>query len=402
MNFRAVSLLIFLAALIAGCEPPAEQSSEEQTAGAPDVVSGASQPAGPAEGEAIVFDSAGTSLTLEELVTTGNVIWAMDFIAPDTMIFTERQGAVKLLNTTTNEITSVDGGPDVHVSDSGGLFDVMVDPDFANNGFIFFTYIKGLGEQSAVAVARSRLEGKKLVDTQDLFVANNPSDDHAHWGSRVIMDNERYLFFTSGDRHVPDNAQSTSSHGGKVLRIRADGGVPDDNPFAGEAGAAPEIWSIGHRNPQGLFLDPGSGVLFEQEHGPTGGDEINRIEKAVNYGWPIISYGDNIWGDRQPEGTEREGLEQPLAYFKPGIAPTGICIYRGDRIPGWQGSVFSSTLRGYVVRLELAGDAVASEERLLTEWGERLRDVVEGPDGSLYLASEAGKIGRIVPVESNL
>lgn len=401
MNSRAAGLLIAAAALITGCEPPEEQSTAEQVPGPPpDVVSGASQPAGAADGGPIVFESAGAHLTLEEVADTGNVIWALDFISPDKMIFTERRGAVKLLDITTNEIIELRGGPEVHISDSGGLFDVMVDPDFANTGFIFFTYVKGLDERSAIALARSRLDGNELVDTTDLLVTNNPSDDHAHWGSRVVMDRDRYLFFTSGDRHEPDNAQSIASHGGKVLRIRADGSVPDDNPFAGESGGAPEIWSLGHRNPQGLYLDPDSGELLEQEHGPTGGDEINRIERGANYGWPLISHGANIWGGRQPEGTEREGLEQPLVYWAPGIAPTGICVYKSGRIPVWQGSIFSSTLRGYVVRLEFDGNAVKTEERLLSDWGQRMRDVVEGPDGNLYLATESGKIGRIVPAGS--
>jgi glucose/arabinose dehydrogenase len=247
-------------------------------------------------------------------------------------------------------------------------------------------------------VARSRLDGDKLVETRDLFVANNPSDDHAHWGSRVVMDGDRFLFFTSGDRHAPENAQLPSSHGGKVLRIRADGSVPEDNPFAGQADAAPEVWSVGHRNPQGLYIDPATGELLEQEHGPTGGDEINRIRKGANYGWPVISYGKDIWGGGQPQGTERDGLEQPLVYFKPGIAPTGIAVYTGTRIPGWQGSLLSATLRGYMVRLELDGDEVKLEERLLAEWGQRMRDVVEGPDGNLYLATESGKIARVSPV----
>jgi glucose/arabinose dehydrogenase len=175
--------------------------------------------------------------------------------------------------------------------------------------------------------------------------------------------------------------------------------VPDDNPFANDANnpdAAPEVWSYGHRNPQGLAIQPGTGLLFEQEHGPTGGDEINIIVRAKNYGWPVITYGEDIWGDQLPEGTAREGMEQPFAYFKPGIAPSGLSFYTGSVLPTWQGDLFNSTLRGHVTRLQLGVDnAVLTEERLVGNWGERIRDVVQGPDDYLYLATESGKIARI-------
>ncbi len=395
MNTLELRLLVLAVALIsalAGCDRPAVQTA------VPDVVSGASQPAGTGA-DRITFVSAGMNLVLEELVSTGHVIWAMDFIGPRTMIFTERQGAVRLLALDTGRLGELGGGPAVMVADSGGLFDVLVDPDFSKNQLIYFTYVKGLGDpgsRSTAAVARSRKHGDTLTNTVDLFVANNPSADHAHWGSRIVMDNNRRLFFTSGDRHVADDAQRLGSHGGKVLRIDEDGHVPKDNPFVGRPDAMPEIWSYGHRNPQGLAIQPGTGLLFEQEHGPTGGDEINVIENGKNYGWPVITHGKDIWGGQLPEGTEKAGMEQPLRYFTPGIAPTGIAFYAGNTLPGWQGSVFSSTLRGYVVRLELDRGVVTAEERLLSAWGERIRDVAQGPDGNLYLATESGKIARVV------
>jgi glucose/arabinose dehydrogenase len=396
MNRHTIRLPLACLSLLylVGCEGPADPAANTD----PDVVSGASQPAS-ATPQDIAFESAGMSLVLEPVIATGNVIWAMDFVAPRTMIFTERQGAVNLLDLDTNEISVVPGGPEVKVTDSGGLFDVLVDPEFETNGYVYFTYVKPLGEQSAIAVARSILADGALSDTQDLFVANNPSEDHAHWGSRVVMDGDRKLFFTSGDRHVPDNAQRLASHGGKVLRIEADGAVPADNPFAGEQDAAPEVWSYGHRNPQGLTIHPVSGALYEQEHGPTGGDEINQIVAGSNYGWPVITYGEDIWGGQLPEGSAQPGMQQPLVYFKPGIAPTGLAFYLSDHLPGWQGNAFSSTLRGYMVRLEFDGDDVMTEERLLTSWGERMRDVAEGPDGYLYLATESGKIARVVPAQ---
>jgi glucose/arabinose dehydrogenase len=344
----------------------------------------------------IRFESAGMQLKLEELLRTGEVIWAMDFVGPNTMIFTERSGQLKLLQLDTLGTRVLPGGPNVKVTDSGGLFDVMVDPDFANNQLLYFTYVKAVPEGSTIALARAKYAGDHLINLQDLFVANNPSDDHAHWGSRVIMNDDRYLFMTSGDRHVPDNAQNLASHGGKVIRLRADGSVPADNPFADEPGTAPELWSIGHRNPQGLLFDSTTGLIYEQEHGPTGGDEINVIEAGRNYGWPVITWGENIWGGQLPEGTMREGMQQPLKYFLPGIAPTGLALYGGNAYPGWRGNLFSGTLRMHLHRLELNGREVVAEERLLAQWGERFRDVAQGPDGLLYLATESGAIARIV------
>jgi glucose/arabinose dehydrogenase len=323
----------------------------------------------------------------------------MDFIDAGTMIFTERIGRSKLLDLVTGEVTPLEGGPAVMQTPSGGLFDVLVDPDFAENRLLYFTYVKEVGDgSSAIALARAKLEGTSLIETIDLFVANNASDDHAHWGSRVVMDSQRYLYMTSGDRHVPDNAQNLLSHGGKVLRLHDDGRAPADNPFAGHDDAVPEIWSYGHRNPQGLVFHAQSGDLYEQEHGPTGGDEINVIEKGHNYGWPIITWGENIWDGQLAEGTEREGLEQPLKYFLPGTAPTGVCFYFGERYPAWQGDLFSSTLRMHVDRLRLKGRQVVQEDRFLADWRERLRDVAEGPDGLLYFATETGAIARLVPV----
>ena len=345
------------------------------------------------------FESEGMDLRIEDVAQTGNVIWAMDFIDAGTMIFTERQGRTRLLRLDTGEIRDVDGGPDVFAFDSGGLFDVLVDPEFETNGQLFWTYIKKVGDDSVTAVAKGRLQGDRIVDLQDVFVANNGSPDHAHWGSRIVIDRDRYLYFSVGERHVPDNAQDLSSHGGKILRLTEQGGVPSDNPFAGREKAAPEIWSYGHRNPQGLAIQPESGRLFEQEHGPTGGDEINIIEKGKNYGWPVVTYGTDIWGGQQAAGTAQPGMEPPVKYFDPSIAPSGMTFYYGDQFAAWHGNLFSSTLRGHLHRLVLDGQVVVSEERLLNDWTERVRDVAEGPDGSLYLATESGRIARIVPAQ---
>ena len=380
---RLVLLILVIAAATAGH--------------AQDAVTGASVPA--PESVSIDFQSDGMRLRLEEIAQTEDVIWAMDFVDSNTMIFTQRSGRIGLLRLDSRKIIYIDGAPEVYATGSGGLFDILVDPEFGKNRLIYLTYVKKVGDDSVTAVARGRLRANRLVEITDLFVANNASSDHAHWGSRIVMDRDRYLYFTVGDRHVPDNAQNLESHGGKVLRIKDDGTVPRDNPFADRQDAAPEIWSYGHRNPQGLAIHPESGRLFEQEHGPTGGDEINIIEKGRNYGWPVITYGTNIWGGQKAEGTAKPGMQQPLKYYPASIAPSGMTFYFGARYPAWNGNLFSSTLTAHLNRLILDKNQVLKEKRLLNDWRERVRDVVQGPDELLYLATESGRIVRIVPVQ---
>jgi glucose/arabinose dehydrogenase len=346
-----------------------------------------------------VFVSAGMRLYLEELVRTDDVVWAMDFIDSNTMIFTERKGQLKLLDIKTNEVRPINGGPVVFQGGSGGLFDILVDPGFETNGLIYLTYIKPIDDGSTTAVARGKLQDDEIVDLTDLFIANNVSADPAHWGSRVVIDEDRYLFITVGDRHIPDNAQDLKSHGGKVLRLNDDGSVPSDNPFVGRNDAVAEIWSYGHRNPQGLAIQPATGLLFEQEHGPTGGDEINIVLRGKNYGWPVITYGTDIWGGQLADGTAKAGMQQPLRFWQPGIAPCGMTFYTGDRYAAWQGNLMNSTLRGYLTRLVLDKQKIINEERLLEDWRERIRDVVQGPDDLLYVSTESGKIARIAPAQ---
>ena len=350
--------------------------------------------------EPVRFNSDGMKLSLEKVAQSDHVIWAMDFIDADTMIFTERPGAIKLMRLGTWEVSEVTGGPDVFRTESAGLFDILVDPDFKNNQIIYFTYVKAVAEDSsATAVAKGKLQGGKIIELQDLFVANNASTEHAHWGSRIVMDDDRNLYFTVGDRHAPNNAQDLQSHGGKIIRLTESGGIPPDNPFVDRADALPEIWSYGHRNPQGLVIHGPTGQLFEQEHGPTGGDEINLIEPGQNYGWPVITYGENIWGGQLATGTERDGMVQPIQYYKPGIAPSGMTFYFGTRYPAWNGDLFNGTLRGHINRVVLDDNKVIREERLLKDFWDRVRDIARGPDDRLYLCTESGKILRIILAE---
>ena len=366
------------------------------TATAQDAVSGASAQMSAAR--PVEFSSAGMKLRIEDVARAEDAVWAMDFVASDTMIFTQRGGRFALLNLRTGQVLPVEGAPEVLQHESGGLFDILIDPDFAANGFVYYTYVKPLGESSTTALGRGRLRGTRLTELTDLFVANNASTEHAHWGSRVALDAQGFLYLSIGDRHVPDDAQKLASHGGKILRLRADGSIPPDNPFLSQPDAAPAVWSYGHRNPQGLIIHPESGQLIAQEHGPTGGDEINLIRRGGNYGWPVITHGRNIWGGQLPEGSAKPGMEQPIKYWDPGIAPTGLAVYTADRYPGWRGNLISATLRGPLHRLTLDGERIIDEERLLN-WTERVRDIVQGPDGLLYLATESGRIARIVPLQ---
>jgi glucose/arabinose dehydrogenase len=240
------------------------------------------------------------------------------------------------------------------------------------------------------------VEGDELADLRDIFVANNASAEAGRWGTRLAMDKERHLFIAAGDRRVGANAQDLRNHCGKILRIRPDGSIPKDNPFVGRDDAAPEIWSYGHRNPQGLAFHPQSGQLFEHEHGPDGGDEINIIEPGSNYGWPIISYGRTRAGDPASSRTRQEGMEQPLRYFDPGIAPSGMSFSGSGYYPGWDNDLFIGSLnRMRLNRISLDGLVVSGEEQLLSEWQQRVRDVAEGPDGMLYVVTDAGHIARI-------
>lgn len=351
------------------------------------------------------FQSAGMHLELNELAQADDVVWGLDFVADDTIIFTLRRGDVMLLDLKTNNTQLLAGGPDVYpvtgggpfdAVASGGLFDVLVDRDFATNRLVYFAYVKKTNNGHALAVARADLNRNRLGDLEDIFVANHDSEEAGRWGTRLAMDSQRRLYVAVGDRRVGENAQDLGNHCGKIVRLNADGSVPTDNPFVGRKDAAPEVWSYGHRNPQGLTFHPETGELFEHEHGPDGGDEVNLIKRGRNYGWPIISYGVSRAGAQIGTREARPGMEQPLTYYEPGIAPSGMSFTFGKRYPGWNGNLFIGSLnRMRLNRLVMNGHSVVAEEQLLVDWKERIRDVTQGPDGWLYLATDSGRIARI-------
>jgi glucose/arabinose dehydrogenase len=275
----------------------------------------------------------------------------------------------------------------------------------AQTGLIYVSLAEHRGSATGTRVARARLDeaGARLDALQVIFRQEPSYAGSNHFGSRLVFDRSGALFVTLGERFdLREEAQNPANHIGKIVRIMPDGRVPDDNPFVGQSGKRPEIWSIGHRNVQGAALHPQTGELWTAEHGARGGDEINIVRKGRNYGWPMISYGVHYTGQKIGEGTSKAGMEQPVFYWDPSIAPSGMAVYTGDKFPAWRGSVLVGALAGQLVaRLETSGDRVTREERMLRQIGERIRDVRQGPDGFVYLLtdSDRGRILRVKPAD---
>ena len=357
-----------------------------------------------AGGTIIQKSSGGVSFQIEIITEGLGVPWGMVFISPDQILFTERNGKIGILDTVSGVITRISGGPEVMHSGQGGLLDVAVPPDFVPGDWIYYTYSKEKNGNGVTALARAKLDGNRLVALEDLLVTRSASSTGRHFGSRIAFDGKGHLFFSVGDRGVRPNAQNLSTHAGSILRLGLNGSVPESNPFAHQEDALPEIWSYGHRNPQGMFYDRNQQRLWSIEHGPRGGDEINLILPGRNYGWPVISYGKEYWGPFQVgEGTEKEGMEQPVKFYTPSIAPGSLILYSGKAFPAWEGNLFAGALKlthlNRVV-LDLTGRAVA-EERLLEGLGERIRAIVESPEGWLYFSTDSGRILRLRSVDNN-
>jgi aldose sugar dehydrogenase len=332
--------------------------------------------------------------------------WGLAFMPDGRMLVTEKEGRLRIVSADGGKSPPLAGVPRVSARGQGGLLDVALDPRFADNRALYLSYAEArTGGGSGTSVARARLNtaGTGLEGVQVIFRQEPAHGGGNHFGSRVVFDRAGNLFVTVGDRFdLRGEAQNPANHIGKVIRIKPEGGAPEDNPFVGEAGRRPEIWSLGHRNVQGAALHPETGELWTAEHGARGGDEINVVRKGRNYGWPVITYGVDYSGAKIGEGTVKPGLEQPVHYWDPSIAPSGMAFYTGDKFPGWRGSVLVGALRGSLVaRLEIGGDRVAREERMLSGLGERIRDVKQGPDGFVYLLTDAadGRILRLRPAD---
>jgi aldose sugar dehydrogenase len=349
-----------------------------------------------------VYPSSAGSLTVQTFAKGLDHPWALAFLPDGRILVTERPGRMRIIGKDGALSPALAGVPKVLASGQGGLHDVILDRSFADNHTIYFCYAEPAGGGARTALARARLmEESTLADVTAIFHQDGPLSSGNHFGCRIAQARDDNLFLTLGEHFTHrDQAQNLGNHLGKIVRLRPDGSVPPDNPFVANRSAKPEIWSFGHRNPQGLALNPETGRLWEHEHGPRGGDEINIIEKGKNYGWPVIGYGIDYSGAKIHESTHKEGMEQPIWYWVPSIAPSGMAFYTGNLFPTWRDNLFIGALAGQVlVRIELEGEKVRKEERLLRELGERIRDVRQGPDGALWLATDnsAGRILRLIP-----
>jgi glucose/arabinose dehydrogenase len=332
--------------------------------------------------------------------------WGLAFLPDGRMLVTERPGRMRIVTRNGNLSQPLAGVPPVFAVGQGGLLDVILDRGFARNQTIYFCFAEPVQGGGRTALARAKLidgSAPRLDDVRVIFHQEGPLSSGNHFGCRIVQMPDNNLFLTLGEHFTTrDQAQNLSNHLGKVIRIRPDGSVPPDNPFVNRPGAKPEIWSYGHRNSQGAAINPATGKFWMHEHGPRGGDEINIPEAGKNYGWPVIGYGIDYSGAKIHESTAKPGMEQPIKYWVPSIAPSGMAFYDGRLIPTWKGNVFIGALAGQMlVRLEVNGDTVGKEERLLENMGERIRDVREGPDGALYLLTDNrnGRILRVAPAK---
>ena len=354
------------------------------------------------------FETEGPAIRVSTVAKGLDHPWGLAFLPDGSMLVTERSGALRRVSAEGAVSEPLSGVPEVEARDQGGLLDITLAPDFAESRMVYLSYAEKGEGGNGTAVARGRLadDNAGLENVEVIFRQQPKVDSTKHFGSRIVFDGAGHVFIGLGERseeQFRDQAQDLGSHLGKIVRINPDGSVPEDNPFVGREGALPEIWSYGHRNIQAAAINPESGVLWAIEHGPMGGDEINIIEPGANYGWPVVSLGLNY--DGTPVGTgeaHAEGMANPIYSWTPVIAPSGMMFYGGDAFPDWQGDLFVGGLRARaLVRLDLHGDKVVAEERLLTEVGRRIRDVVEGPDGAIYVITDEdnGEILRVAPAE---
>lgn len=331
--------------------------------------------------------------------------WALAFLPDGKILVTERPGRLRIVETDGQISKPLEGVPRVFARGQGGLLDVALDPRFAENRLVYLSYAEpGEGNTAGTAVTRGRLGEEKLEDVQVIYRQQPKVEGGSHFGSRLVFARDGTLFVTQGDRFAyREQAQDLSSGLGKIVRVNPDGSVPKNNPFVARSGAPPEIWSYGHRNVQAAALHPETGQLWTVEHGARGGDELNHPEAGKNYGWPVITYGVDYSGAKIGEGTVKPGMEQPVYYWDPVIAPSGMAFYTANVFPDWKGSILIGSLTpGLLVKLTLKDGRVAREERYLGDLGERIRDVRQGPEGFIYLVTDSrdGRVLRVRPATS--
>jgi glucose/arabinose dehydrogenase len=324
--------------------------------------------------------------------------WGMTWLPDGALLVTEKSGALyHVKNGTKTEIKNV---PKVYNRGQGGLLDIALHPDYAKNGWLYITFSSddGEGEGGNTKLIRAKLLDGSLTQIEDLYKASPNTTKGHHFGSRIAFDNEGYLYFSVGDRgNNLENPQDIKRDGGKIYRLHDDGRIPADNPFVGQAGAKEAVYSFGHRNPQGLAKNPVTGAIWSHEHGPQGGDEINIIKKGANYGWPLVTYGIDYDGSIISNETQKEGIENPIYYWLPSIAPCGMAFVTSDRYPDWKGHLLVGSLKfKYLELVKLKGDAVVGRQKIALDIG-RLRNVAQGPDGYIYIGVEGKGILKILP-----
>jgi len=337
--------------------------------------------------------------SFETVFSEVSIPWALAWLPDGSMLVGDKSGDVTLVNG--NQTTSITTGfDDLYLRGQGGLLDIVTHPNYAENGWLYITYSSSQseGEGGNTKLVRTKLEGSNFINTEELYKATPNTTAGVHFGSRIVFDNDGYLYFTIGDRGNRDeNPQDITRDGGKTYRLHDDGRIPDDNPFVNEPGAKAAIYSYGHRNQQGIDIHPETGKIWSHEHGPKGGDEINIHKKGANYGWPVITYGVNYSGTTITEETHREGMEQPVYYWVPSIAPSGMAFVTGDKYPEWKNQLLVGSLKfQYLELVKLDKEKVIERKKIAENIG-RLRTVNMGPDGFVYLGVEGKGIVKIVP-----
>lgn len=329
--------------------------------------------------------------------------WSLTFMPDGSMLIVELAGNIRLVRNGALSPDPISGAPDVYFESQGGLFDVLLDPDFAENRLVYLSYAHGTPGENRTRVARAHFDGTSLSELEVIFDAVPTKDTPVHYGGRMLFLPDGSLLVTIGDGFdYREMAQKLDADFGKIIRINRDGSVPDDNPFKGREGARPEVWTYGHRNMQGILFDEATGRVYGHEHGPQGGDEINIIEAGKNYGWPVITYGLDYSGARISPYTEYAGMEQPLLHWTPSIAPAGFTLYRGSVFPEWEGDLFVGALAAkHLRRIDMEDGKPVGQEELFVDLGHRIREVRTGPDGYLYIVTdgENGSVLRVEPAE---
>lgn len=346
-----------------------------------------------------VFGQANTLFTSEKLHEGFNNPWGMTWLPDGRMLVTERAGDILVFKNDKYAGEKLSGVPEVVNRGQGGLLDIQTDPDFKKNGWIYIAYSKPMEDGAAsTVVTRFRLKGNQLIEKKDIFVAKPALKADYHFGSRIIFDKAGFLYVSVGERGTQPKVQQLDNDHGKIHRIYPDGRIPTDNPFAGQAGASASIWTLGHRNPQGMVYDAANDRIWAVEHGPKGGDELNLIQKGKNYGWPKTSYGINYDGSILTEFKEMEGVENPVRYWVPSIGPCGMAIVTSSKYPDWSGNLLVGALAfRHVARVQLDGTKYATEEKLLQDIG-RVRHIAQSPDGFIYVLTESpGLLLKLVP-----